>query len=151
LLLLKDMPQTPDAGNRTPSLTGASIAVMKPRDGVLLVQRGGGIFQGLWSFPGGRSEAGESAEATARRELLEETGLTVEALIRLGRFLPAPGRSPVFLTVFAARPADYAAPRAGDDALRAEFVPFAQVLARPLTPAAPGWIARALRALYPEL
>jgi 8-oxo-dGTP diphosphatase len=131
-------------------LQGASVIVLR-RDGVLMVERARAPFQGLWSFPGGRVGPDESAEAAARRELLEETGLEVGPLVELGAFEPAPVEVPILLTVFAAR-AGAGAPRAGDDAVRAEFVPFAQVLTRPLTAGAAGWIARAvLRLANPPL
>jgi 8-oxo-dGTP diphosphatase len=123
----------------------ASLVVLK-RDCVLMVQRARPPFEGLWSFPGGRALPGEDAAATARRELLEETGLSVGPVLQLGRFQPAPEISPIMLTVFAAR-AGPGRPQAGDDAIRAEFVPLSRVLARPLTAGAPGWIARALVAL----
>jgi 8-oxo-dGTP diphosphatase len=126
-------------------LKAASIVVVR-RGAVLMVERGQPPFQGLWSFPGGRAEPGESAEATARRELMEETGLMVGAVIRLGAFQPAPEVPALTLTVFAAR-SDAADPEPGDDALCAEFVPFAHVLRRPRTAGAAGWIARALVAL----
>jgi mutator protein MutT len=56
-------------------VTGASILVLK--DGmVLVVKRGKEPSRGLWALPGGKQEWGETLEETARRELLEETGLT---------------------------------------------------------------------------
>jgi 8-oxo-dGTP pyrophosphatase MutT (NUDIX family) len=51
---------------------------MDERNRVLLQQR---IHpRGKWAFPGGLMELGESAEDTARREVLEETGLEVGEL-----------------------------------------------------------------------
>lgn len=119
---------------------------MLRRDSVLLVRRARAPLAGLWSFPGGRAAPGEDAEATARRELLEETGLTVGTLMKLGSFRPAPDISTLCLTVFAARAAT-GDPRSGDDALAAEFVPFANVLARPLTAGGARWVARAIAAI----
>jgi ADP-ribose pyrophosphatase YjhB (NUDIX family) len=58
---------------------GVSVVVVQGDD-VLLVQRGKGAYQGLWSLPGGAIELGETAEAAARRELLEETGLLASEL-----------------------------------------------------------------------
>jgi 8-oxo-dGTP pyrophosphatase MutT (NUDIX family) len=123
----------------------SSVIVLR-RDTVLMVKRARPPFEGLWSFPGGRAEPGEDVERTARRELLEETGLEVGPLTRLGAFQPAPKLSPGLLTVFAARGGG-AAPNANDDALEAEYVAFDRVLARPATAGAVGWIARALLAL----
>ena len=42
---------------------------------VLLVRRARPPALGQWSIPGGAQDLGETAEAAARRELLEETGL----------------------------------------------------------------------------
>ncbi len=48
------------------------------RDGeVLLVKRGSEPNKGRWSLPGGVLEVGETVEAAAVRETLEETGVTV--------------------------------------------------------------------------
>lgn len=49
-------------------------------DRVLLVQRGKPPRLGMWSLPGGAQHIGERAEAAARRELLEETGIEVGPL-----------------------------------------------------------------------
>nr|WP_305123203.1 NUDIX hydrolase [Roseomonas sp. GC11] len=47
---------------------------------VLLVRRGKPPRQGEWSIPGGAQHLGETAEAAARRELREETGIEVGPL-----------------------------------------------------------------------
>lgn len=50
------------------------------RDGrVLLVRRANPPDAGLWGFPGGKIERGETIEEAAVRELREETGICAEA------------------------------------------------------------------------
>ena len=44
---------------------------------ILLVERGGEPLKGYWSLPGGAVETGETLEQAVRREVLEETGLSV--------------------------------------------------------------------------
>ena len=43
----------------------------------LLIRRSKPPRAGQWSLPGGRQDAGETVEAAARREVLEETGLAL--------------------------------------------------------------------------
>lgn len=69
----------------------ASVALIH-RDRALLIQRARSPWLGMWSLPGGRLEAGESAEAAAIREVREEVGLTVWRLHPLRRMLLAEGR-----------------------------------------------------------
>jgi 8-oxo-dGTP diphosphatase len=57
-----------------PTLPAVSVA-MRRQDRMLLVKRGRAPSRGLYAFPGGRVEAGETLEAAARRELFEETRL----------------------------------------------------------------------------
>ena len=54
---------------------------------VLLIQRARPPWEGAWTLPGGRLEAGETAEACAIRELAEELGLAVEGLRPLARLV----------------------------------------------------------------
>ena len=41
-------------------------------------------FAGMWEFPGGKVESGESAEQALHRELLEELGVTIRLGAELG-------------------------------------------------------------------
>ena len=60
---------------------------------VLLIERGGEPYKGCWAFPGGFLEMEESAEEGARRELMEETGLTTPFVKQFHAFT-APDRDP---------------------------------------------------------
>ena len=86
-----------------PALT-ADIAIFAgtgKRCRLLLIRRGGHPFLGCWALPGGFADQGETIEATAARELQEETGL--EGLqLRLVGIYSAPGRDPRGWTVSAA-------------------------------------------------
>lgn len=57
----------------------AVTAALIFREGRLLItqRRVGDHLGGLWEFPGGKIEAGETPEACLRRELLEELGVEV--------------------------------------------------------------------------
>jgi 8-oxo-dGTP diphosphatase len=67
---------------------GASAAIFRG-DEVLLVQRGPGkVMAGRWSLPGGHVEAGEALADAARREVLEETGVTAEVRGRVDLLEP---------------------------------------------------------------
>lgn len=60
---------------------GVAVLVQCPETGRVLVgRRKGSHGAGTYALPGGHLEMGESWEACARREVLEETGLRLDAL-----------------------------------------------------------------------
>ncbi|MDP6574782.1 MAG: NUDIX hydrolase [Rhodospirillales bacterium] len=58
-------------------IVGVGVVVLRG-DQVLLVRRAKPPRQGSWSLPGGAQKIGETVFEAGRREVLEETGVTVE-------------------------------------------------------------------------
>lgn len=53
-------------------------AVVQLNDRILLIRRANDPGRGLWSIPGGLVEVGETLRDAAKREVEEETGVTVK-------------------------------------------------------------------------
>ena len=54
------------------------VAAIIQREGAYFAtQRGYGEFEGMWEFPGGKIEPGESREVALKREIQEELGIDI--------------------------------------------------------------------------
>ena len=54
------------------------VAAIIYKDGAYFTtQRGYGEFEGMWEFPGGKIEPGESSEDALKREIQEELGVDI--------------------------------------------------------------------------
>jgi len=74
----------------------AVICYLRRGDYFLLLLKATGKFGGgLWNAPGGKIKDGESPQDAAKREVFEETGLTVDDVDKLGflEFYFGPGKS----------------------------------------------------------
>lgn len=125
----------------------------------LLVRRKHDPFEGRWALPGGFLDIDEEPEAGARRELREETGLTVAGGIEPLGFFAKVGRDPRGRTVTLAYatilPAGSHPIQGGDDAAEAAWIPLEaatglafdhdEVLA-----AATAWLRKRLAAKTPD-
>ncbi len=74
---------------------------VNPDGTVILLRRGFAPGRGLWTFPGGFVDLGESVEDAARREVDEELGMAIELGELIGVY--SRGDDRVVLIVFAAR------------------------------------------------
>jgi mutator protein MutT len=90
--------------------TPIAIAVVEWEGRFLIGQRpAGAALAGLWEFPGGKIEPGETPEAAAVRECHEEAGLEVEPLFRYPDQVQPYDHDTVQLHFIACRPVDSAA------------------------------------------
>lgn len=119
----REYPEHPRVGVGTVVLDGAEV---------LLVKRGRQPAAGKWSIPGGLVDLGETTEAAARREVLEECGIPVTILgvagvvDRVIRDESGRIRYHYVLVDYAAR-AQSRAVQAGSDAAEVLWVPIADV------------------------
>lgn len=88
---------------------------------LLLIERRHEPCKGRWAFPGGFMNINETADAAARRELQEETGLTVGELHQVGAYtaVERDPRERVVTIAYYAELDSVAAVEAADDAFRA--------------------------------
>ena len=120
------MPESREYPSRP--FVGVGVVVLK-EENVLLIRRGRPPRLLEWSLPGGAQSVGETVQVTARREVLEETGVSIQN----PQFLEVvdsiikddDGRVKFHYTLI-----DYWAnwesgtPESADDAQHAEWVPF---------------------------
>jgi 8-oxo-dGTP diphosphatase len=73
------MVQENESGREYPAAPIVAVGtIILEKDCIALVRRAKPPAKGLWTFPGGAVELGESLREAAQRESLEETGLQVE-------------------------------------------------------------------------
>ncbi|MFH2109808.1 MAG: NUDIX hydrolase [Candidatus Bathyarchaeota archaeon] len=73
------------SGRLYPERPIVGVGILIERNGkFLLIRRGAEPDAGLWTVPGGLVEVGERVRDAAVREALEETGLRVEVVDRIG-------------------------------------------------------------------
>ncbi len=114
----------------------AALAVLVEDGRALLVRRRNPPDAGLWGFPGGRVERGETVFAAAERELAEETGVEAEAraFLTLVDVIRREEGAVAHHYALAAVLCSYrrGEPVAADDVSDAAWVPLAEVAARRL-------------------
>lgn len=117
-------------------IPGAGAVVIN--DGLmLLIRRARGAYVDHWAVPGGRQRRGETMRAAAAREVLEETGLTIEVgeSVWVGDILDDADPPAYHYTVVDFRGTVVGGELvAGDDAAEARWVPVAEVRNMLLTP-----------------
>lgn len=125
------MPDKPLSSPSSPSRPiAATIAVVVRDQQVLLVRRANPPDQGMWGYPGGKIDAGETLAQAALRELHEETGISAEAvgvLTALDAFDRDAGGQVKRHFILIAMLCRWKGgePVAGDDALEARWFPVA--------------------------
>ncbi len=108
----------------------AIVPLFENGDTLLLRQYRYGPAKMFWEVPAGKIDPGEPLEETARRELMEETGLVSDDLQKVGHFYPAIGFCDEIIHIFIARGLRESSSHTDDD----EFVettrmPLTQALA----------------------
>ena len=117
--------------DRSSGATRVGIGLIA-RDGRYLIRRRpplpGSPMPGVWEFPGGKCEPGESPEQAAARETLEETGWQPGPLTLMTSYHPSNGATDQTFHLFKADGATYVGdPHDPYEAERVEWVPVEDV------------------------
>lgn len=115
-----------------PAVSADCVVFSQKADGnflVLLIQRAHDPYKGCWAFPGGFMNIDEDAATCARRELLEETGLSVNSVQQIAAYTAVdrdPRERVLTIAYYAVveQPFDVTA---GDDAAQAQWFPINQL------------------------
>jgi 8-oxo-dGTP diphosphatase len=115
-------------------------AVVFKEDAVLLVKRAKAPAQGMWAIPGGSVRLGETLQAAAEREVLEETGVVIRAgepVLVFDTIQRDEQDNILFHYVIVDLAAEYISgdPRAADDAADARWVTQAELAHLDVNPA----------------
>ena len=81
------------------------VAAVLQKDGKVLIdkRKAGGLLGGLWEFPGGKVEEGESYHEALVREIKEELGVDIQVLEDFGKYKHAYTHFKVSVFVFRSR------------------------------------------------
>ena len=80
-----------------------AAGVVSDAEGRMLICRRKGALDGLWEFPGGKREKGETFQQCLERELMEELELPVQAGDTLGSVLRREGEKTIWLVFVSAK------------------------------------------------
>lgn len=113
---------------------GAGIAAINPAQEILLIKQYRYPIKAYeWNIPGGGID-GDQPAAAAQRELMEETGVTIESIEKIGEFYPLSSCSTEKGYIFLCRVSNSSLPAEdvsdhNEDVQEKRFVPLAEALA----------------------
>lgn len=116
-----------------PQVAAVAIVTRADDDKFLLVQRGEDPGKGLWGLPGGFVEMGETVQQALEREILEETGYTIEVhkLVGVWSFFNEPKKIAGVAVIYQTRVTGGEL-QIASDSTNAEWVTYERALEYPL-------------------
>lgn len=142
---LRDFPFTTTPDSTTTRRAAVLLCLVSDEQGVpsvIVIRRAKrGRNAGQWGLPGGRVEAGETAQEAALREVHEELGLVVDPADLLGRLDDFPAASGFAITPIVAAPPEPIELRPNPDEVGSvHYAPVPRLAA----PDTPHWVPRSV-------
>ena len=82
-----------------------TAAIIEENNRILIAQRGyGDKLEGMWEFPGGKIEPGETPQECLKREIFEEFEADIEVKNKFGESIYTYGNRTIRLTAYCCRP-----------------------------------------------